>query len=84
MKIYVVNELNVNCETYNTCHGAYTNIEKAKTCVTELYKSALNDLGGKDKCEIDIIEDGCDYQIYNDDYSVVIHIDEVELLEGEN
>lgn len=81
MKIYVVNELcEVDC-TYNNCHKAFTDKDEATDFAKKIYENAINDLGGKDKC--DYSKDGddtCDLYVYNNDYTIEINIDEIELI----
>lgn len=76
MKVYVVNELCEADVNSNNCIGVFKTFEEAKEQADEVFKSALSDLGGEEKC---VVSFGEHYsQVYNDNYAVVVNIDEIE------
>lgn len=77
MKLYVVNELNEIDTNYNTCHGVYLSKDKALDKAEEVFKNAIDDLGGKERATINRVSDVV-LQVYTEDDSITVNIDEVK------
>ena len=83
-KGFVINELSEIDSNYNNCNGIFLDEAKARDKMQEVVDRAISDIG--EGC---IIEDNgtCDggdetfIRVYNDDYSVTVNLDHVEIYE---
>lgn len=73
--VFVVNELNEIDSTYNVCHIASFDKDKALEKFNEVVNRAKLDIGDYKTNEFE----DC-VQIYNDNYSISVNIDEVKII----
>jgi hypothetical protein len=76
--IYIVNELCDIDETYNNCHGAFTDKEEAHAKAREVFEQAKLDIPPYDDYD-NWSEDEDSYHVWDDDNSITVTIDEVKL-----